>query len=545
MSRFKLTSEKREREKYWYTRNEYQGLQKEIRHLKDLLNKERDNAHYERGRRVQACNDLLETQQQKCNETSLPGFELALTAMAPKSKKPGKKNPGKKKSSAVVVSRSTEMTKEQMEELIVHLGEELKRVREEKRIFKLESEKNQSVWETCRRHMEKVKDVLRQRYREREEFQQRHRVEISVYKEKLMHVLSEQHNTISELKMDTAASASLIQNQHTESELALRSETMQADAREKALRNKKFIEELKLKHQVELLEMTDNYDRRNRELEVKFNEKMEATIQVEERKRKSEVNELDDRMAARFIELTEDHGRALKVAQGYYSSIQNKVLADEKELKEEAAEALKQLTRVDKNLSVAQRENKHLRESLHEAQQELPELRAQLQEYNKTKAKMVKSGARAKVTEKELWDLNIEHELLRQALEKVQDECDELQRKQKEIKLALQQKRGLEHLRLEMRLAALTETVETTEGQLRAALSTAAAKDTDKSSAANMLRETLESKQKTIAALEEELALRHKEYEQLLQTSTGRLRALGVPLHDFPFRPAKQTPNRQ
>ncbi|CAB1414324.1 unnamed protein product [Pleuronectes platessa] len=71
MSRFKLTSEKREREKYWYTRNEYQGLQKEIRHLKDLLNKERDNAQYERGWRVQACNDLLETQQQLEKEKSL------------------------------------------------------------------------------------------------------------------------------------------------------------------------------------------------------------------------------------------------------------------------------------------------------------------------------------------------------------------------------------------------------------------------------------------------------------------------------------------
>ncbi|XP_060941119.1 dynein regulatory complex subunit 4-like [Limanda limanda] len=463
---------------------------------------------------------------------------------APKSKKAGKKNAGKKKSSAVVVSRPTEMTKEEMEELIVHLGEEVKRVQDEKKLFRLESEKNQTVWETCRRHMEKVKDVLRQRHREREEFQLRHRVEISLFKEKMKHVLSEHHNTISGLKLATAASASLTQNQHAESELAVRSETMQADAREKTLRNKKFIEELKLKHQVELLEKTDNYDRRNRELEVKFNEKMEAAIEVEETKRKSEVNELDDRMAARVIELTEDHGRALKVAQEYYSSIQNKVLADEKVLKEEAAEALKQLTRVDKHLSVAQRENKHLRESLHEAQQELPELRAQLQEYNQTKAKMVKSGARAKIAEKELWDLNIEHELLRQALEKVKEECDELQRKQKEIKLALQQKSGLEHLRLEMRLAALTETVEKTEGQLRAALSTAAATDTDKSSAANMLKETLESKQETIAELEEDLAQGHKEYKQLLQISTSRLRALGVPLHDFPFRPAKQTLNK-
>ena len=71
MSRYKWTSEQRERERYWYNRNEYQGLQKEIRHLKDQLNNERDNAQIERKWRIQACNDLLETQQQLEKEKSL------------------------------------------------------------------------------------------------------------------------------------------------------------------------------------------------------------------------------------------------------------------------------------------------------------------------------------------------------------------------------------------------------------------------------------------------------------------------------------------
>ncbi|XP_034443717.1 uncharacterized protein LOC117763005 [Hippoglossus hippoglossus] len=71
MSRYKWTSERRKRERYWYNMNEYQGLQKEVRHLKDLLNNERDNAQNEREWRIQACNDLLETQQQLEKEKSL------------------------------------------------------------------------------------------------------------------------------------------------------------------------------------------------------------------------------------------------------------------------------------------------------------------------------------------------------------------------------------------------------------------------------------------------------------------------------------------
>ncbi|XP_035024116.2 dynein regulatory complex subunit 4 isoform X2 [Hippoglossus stenolepis] len=443
------------------------------------------------------------------------------------------------KSSAVVDSLSTEdMSKDQLEEHVARLREELEREREERSFFQLERDRIQASWETCRRDVEQVKEELRHRHREREEAQQRHRVEISVYKQKLKHVLSEQHNTVSELKMDAAAAAALIQNQHAESELELRSDTLQADASEKTLRNKKRIEELKLKHQVALLELTNDYDRRIRDLEVKFNERMQATIEVEERKRRSEVNELEDRMNAGVVALMEDHGRALRRAEEYYSSIQNKVLADEKVLKEEAAEVQKQLTRVSKQLSVAQRENQRLRESLHEAEQTLPELQQQLQQYNQTKAQLVKAGARAKVAEKELWDLTIEHELLLQAFEKVQKERDELLRKQREVIMELQQRSGLKQLLLERKLAALTQTVETKEAQLCGALSTAAA--TAGSSAANKLKETLESKHVTIGALEEDLAGERQEYEQLLQTCTDRLQALGVPQHDFPFRPVER-----
>ncbi|XP_062243347.1 dynein regulatory complex subunit 4-like [Platichthys flesus] len=453
--------------------------------------------------------------------------------MAPKSKS---KKPGKMKSSAVVDCLSTEdMSKDQLEEHVARLREELEREREERSFFQLERDKIQALWETCRRDVEQVKDELRHRHRERDEAQQRHRVEISVYKQKLKHVLSEQHNMVSELKMDAAASAALVQNQQAEAELELRRAALPADASEKTLRNKEGIEELKLKHQVALLGLTNDYDRRIRDLEVKFNKRMQATMEVEERKRRSEVNELQDRMDARVVALVEDHGRALRRAEEYYSSIQNKVLADEKVLKEEAAEVQKQLTRVSNQLSVAQRENKRLRECLQEAEQTLPELRLQLHQYNQSKAKLVKSGARAKVAEKELWDLTIEHELLLQAFEKVQKERDELLRKQREVIMELQQRSGLKQLLLEKKLSALTQTVETKEAQLCGALSTAAAAG---SSAANRLKETLESKHVTVGALEEELAGERQEYEQLLQSCTERLQALGVPQQDF--RPAEQ-----
>uniref|UniRef100_A0A8P4G4L4 Dynein regulatory complex subunit 4 n=1 Tax=Dicentrarchus labrax TaxID=13489 RepID=A0A8P4G4L4_DICLA len=462
--------------------------------------------------------------------------------MPPKAK--SKKKAGKGKPSAAVDGLSTEeMSKDQLEEHIVRLREELDREREERSYFQLERDKIQAFWEISKRSLEETKAELRNRHREREEAEERHRVEITVYKQKLKHVLSEHHDTTSGLKIDAVASTSLLQNQHTGSELGLRREVhgLQADCREKRLQNENCIKVLKLKHQVELMELANDYDRRIREIEVKYHKKMQSVVEAEGKKRRAETNELEDRMKSRVVSLVEDHDRALRGAEEYYSAVQTKLLVDQKVLKEELAEVTKQHARADKELSAVQEENRRLSESLQEAQQKLPELQKQLEEHNQTKAKMATTRARVKVIEKELRDLTVEHELLLQAFEKVQQERDELLKKQTEAILDIQQKSGLKELLLERKLAALTETLEKKEAQLCTALSVSNVDQTAVSNAAaNKLEEILESKRAAISAFQCELARERQEYDDLLQTCREKLEDLSVPLYDFPFRPSEQ-----
>ncbi|KAM6935748.1 dynein regulatory complex subunit 4-like [Lycodopsis pacificus] len=180
----------------------------------------------------------------------------------------------------------------QLEEHIVRLREELDREREERSYFQLARDKIQAFWEIAKRRLEEQKAQLRSRHVEREEAEERHRVEITVYKQKLKHVLSEHHSTISGLKVDAIASTMLVQNQHTQSELRLQRDLhdLQADFREKKLHNENN-KELKLvswlhfyilvlafvssflftadlspcdspqKHQVELMELANNRDK--------------------------------------------------------------------------------------------------------------------------------------------------------------------------------------------------------------------------------------------------------------------------------------------
>lgn len=68
----------------------------------------------------------------------------------------------------------------QLEEHIIRLREELDREREEKSYFQLERDKIRAFWEISKRHLEETRAELRNREREGEEAEERHRVEITV-----------------------------------------------------------------------------------------------------------------------------------------------------------------------------------------------------------------------------------------------------------------------------------------------------------------------------------------------------------------------------
>nr|XP_020516099.1 dynein regulatory complex subunit 4-like [Labrus bergylta] len=402
-----------------------------------------------------------------------------------------KKKAAQGKQSAGVDGLSTEeRSKDQLEEHIVRLREELDREREERSYFQLERDKIQAFWEISKRSLEETKAELRIRQREREEAEERHRVEITVYKQKLKHVLSEQHSTVSGLKIDVVTAASLIQNQNAETELGLRGEvhSLQASYRKKMFHDENCIKELKLKQQVELMELTNDYDRRIRDMAVKFKNKMQSALEEHNRKKSAEILELDERWKSHIVTLVEDHNRALLHAENLFSEAHNKELQQLK-YKEELVEVKKKLVREERKLAAAGQENKHLQKCLQEAEQNLPQLQKQLEEHNKDRTEMLKTRARVKVIEKELKDLSVEHELLLQAFEKVQQERDELLKKQTAAILDVQQLCGLKEMLLERKLAALTETLETKEAQLCAVLS---ASNIDQT--AKKLEKTLESK---------------------------------------------------
>ncbi|XP_068384463.1 dynein regulatory complex subunit 4 isoform X2 [Eschrichtius robustus] len=131
--------------------------------------------------------------------------------MAPKKK--GKK--GEAKGTPIVDGLAPEdMSKEQVEEHIGRVREELSREREERSYFQLERDKIHTFWEITRRQLEEKKAELRNKDREMEEAEERHQVEIKVYKQKVKHLLYEHQNSLMEMKAEGTVVMKLAQKEH-------------------------------------------------------------------------------------------------------------------------------------------------------------------------------------------------------------------------------------------------------------------------------------------------------------------------------------------
>ncbi|XP_041640429.1 dynein regulatory complex subunit 4-like isoform X2 [Cheilinus undulatus] len=426
------------------------------------------------------------------------------------SKSKVKKTPTKGKPSEVADGLSTEeMSKDQLVENIVRLREELDREREEMSYFQLERDKLLAFWETCKKDLEETKAKLRNRERERREAEERHQVEISVYKEKLKHVLSEQHNAVSGIKMDNVTATSLIQNQNTETELKLQGDvhSLQANYREKMLHQHNCIKELKLKQESELIELMMHYDKRLTDIGAKHNKNVEAALQDHLKKRRAAFEELEKRWESHIEAQMKNHDKALEeVNRAYTEALTRKrhYLHQEEILQD----LEKELARKERKRLTAEKELKRLRDALQEAEQKKSEYSKQLEEYNKAKKEEAKKKAHTKIIEKELEDLKLEHWLLQEAFEKAEQERDQLIKKQRETILDMQQQRGLKEMVARRKIAVLEISVERAECQLNAVVAAANLDQDAASSAAKKLQETLDARRTTNRALKEDLAQR-------------------------------------
>ncbi|XP_029987142.1 dynein regulatory complex subunit 4 [Sphaeramia orbicularis] len=450
--------------------------------------------------------------------------------MPPKNKGSSKKPPKVKTPTLIDGLTKDEMTKEQLEEHIARLREELDREREERNYFQLERDKIQTFWDITERQLKEAKAELTNLDRDVDEDQKHHQIETKVYKQKMKHLLCEHQNTVCELSADGLASSEVMQTKKTELENEIHDKIMSIRVDIQERDNESLVKETEKKHEDEIHKTRESLEKKFREVEDKYKRKLELLREELDNKRKSEICEREEHWNKHIATIMEVHKKALNKAREFINSTE-KELDLNISLKKEIENENMKLKQKEKDLTSVLQDNKHLAECLSKVKEETFQIEKQM------KHSMSKLRNNERFKERQLNNLMREHELLKNKFREIQQEGDELSKSFTRSFQKLQQKTDVKNIQLEKKLNSLTDTVEKTQTQLVSVLSAANVDQTAHRGIINKVEETVDSRNDSFKDLQHKKAQICKVHKDLLLWYESKLQTLGVPAEELCVKP--------
>ncbi|XP_026025198.1 dynein regulatory complex subunit 4 [Astatotilapia calliptera] len=444
--------------------------------------------------------------------------------MPPKKKSADKKPANPRTPTLINGLTKDEMSKEQLEEHIMRLREELDREREERNYFQLERDKIHSFWEITVRKQKEVDSELQKVEKDVEENEARHQLDVKVYKQKIKHLQHEHLNDIAELNADSLASNELMEKEQEHLEEELRKTITRVDIQEINFKHTK--KELELKHGEELTTRSDHLEKQLAEITASFEMKVQALKQDLDNIWKSEISDSENHWNSHIAALKQDHDETYRSTEEFV--IIMKTDTDTlTELKGEINEAKKKQKSMKLEVVTVLKENKHLAELISKIKEENDEIAKKLRHYSGNK------DAIGNIKRKKLKDLKAEHEVLEQKFSELQLERDELRKAFTEIVEKAQHNGDIENMAVEKKLQALTESLEETEAQLSAVLS---ASNMDQTALSRVIKKTeahIDSKNTAIKTLQHKINQISMVRKHLLLHTEVKAKALGVPVEEL------------
>ncbi|XP_042345466.1 dynein regulatory complex subunit 4-like [Plectropomus leopardus] len=449
--------------------------------------------------------------------------------MPPKKKDSSKKPPAKAKTPVLIDGLTKEeMSKEQMEEHIVRLREELDREREERNYFQLERDKVNTFFEITERKLEEAEAELKNIDKDIEEDEGRHQVEVKVYKQKMKHLLCEHQNTVSELRADGLVSTQMVQNKQEQLETELQKDMRDIMVNTQKLDIKDHIKELKLKHNEEMTKTRISLEKQLAENEAMCQKRMELLQQELDNQRKIVISDRELCQNSHDNKCIEDFNKTISDFKEHSQHGVQQHLDKNKSLQKEFEEMKLKTEEKKSNLARVQEENECLAERLMKVAKESTDIEKKLQKCYRSK-KYNKENTK----QKEQDELKLDHENLEQKFRKVQQERDELYETFTENIQKVQQKAGLKSMQLEDRLKSLTDRLEKTQAQISSVLSASNMDHTALDGVTHKTEVKLDSSNNTIKTLQNKKAQISQARMDLLLFFEAKQRALGVPVEEL------------
>ncbi|CAK4076160.1 unnamed protein product [Aphanomyces euteiches] len=437
------------------------------------------------------------------------------------------------------VSREAELERQELIKEAKRLAEKAKKEEESFNEFQQQREKINYFWIVEKKNLEDKKAELRNKERERQDLEEKHQVEIKVYKQRVKHLLYEHQNQVSGLKLEAETTLKIGQddNRTTERELKMDKRALKLDLKEMELSHEDYLKTLKQEQDKRITILRHEFERHAKELQQKFERKRKTFRDELESQRRIETQRIEERKNSHIAQLMAGHEKAFGEIKNYYNDITHNNLDLIKSLKEEVADMKKKEAQDEKLMFEISQENKRMSEPLKKALLDVERLRKSIQAYNDDKIALKTAKAQLLVLEEELNMLSWEHEVLTQRYAQVQREYTTLHSHFQASIHDVQQKNGLKNLLLEKKLESIHDVLEQKDVQLNEVLSHAQLDPSMAGQVRKRLEDIVEAKNQQVRDLEKELAIVVRLLGDFTKAAEAKLAEYGTPVDELGFRP--------
>eukprot|EP00823_Brevimastigomonas_motovehiculus_P000611 TRINITY_DN10760_c0_g1_i1.p1 TRINITY_DN10760_c0_g1~~TRINITY_DN10760_c0_g1_i1.p1 ORF type:complete len:396 (-),score=121.38 TRINITY_DN10760_c0_g1_i1:124-1311(-) len=387
-----------------------------------------------------------------------------------------------------------------------------------------------------------LKMEVRNKYRQKQQLEEKHAVELKIYQQKLQHLYHEHQKSLTNVHIDNETSLTITQENQRDRIHEMKTNTRQIKVvyKEAELSHDDLQTSIKLEYEKRIMALRQEFERKSDELKASFEKKTSLTQKRFGERRKRDITAMEERKSAQIAALLSNHADTFTEIKKYYKDITVNNIELIKSLKEKVGEEKKKELESQKILQDTTKFQATLRKPLDENQKLGKELRLQLEDYQKEKDALSQTKESVGVYEERLKNLSWEHEILTQKLAHVKEEKEELQKKLESTIYAVQQKTGFKNLILEKKLDAMTQDLEKTEAALAEVLANTNLKPDVLGEIKTNLEDVLMAKNKSILKLQQEVQALRQRYSTTVQTYEAKMSEHEIPVEELGFTPAKR-----
>ena len=409
--------------------------------------------------------------------------------------------------------------------------------------FQQQREKLNYFWIVEKKKLEDKKAELRNKERELQDLEEKHQVEIKVYKQRVKHLLYENTNELTQKKIEVESRLKILQDDDRENEIESKGDrrVLKLQVKEMELSHDDLLKSLKEDHDKTISSLRHEFERKSSEVRRNYEKRTKVAREKLEDERKKETQQIEHSKNVHIEALMKAHMKAFADIKNYYNDITHNNLDLIKSLKDEVADMRKKEQQDEKQMETIAQENRRMSEPFKQARADVDDLKEELERYDKEKTDLRTAKARLLVVESHLRSLQWEHEVARQQYNDVLHQRDALRSKFASVAADVKQKAQFKSLLLEKKLESVTETLQARDAALDDALARAnvdmSVLGVQATATHARTKNVVDKKANELADLRSELCRVANAHAALVEAVKSKMLDLGVPSDELGFVP--------